>query len=178
MKPLLILSIIFFSSCGRNSSQQHDNELLHDTSINLTSSNSEFKIFECGTSELFKSQLSEIDLAKPDNFKEINFITSKQNFLSLLRIAKRESLIISSFDSKRLKDFYIPTANDSIWLTIPFSEVYHIKKDQEDNLPINISYSIDKEKQFTVSLATDSTITNRLTKIITDHRLGSIVVQN
>jgi hypothetical protein len=178
MKPLLILSILFFTSCGHNSSQQASDVLLHDTPISLTSLNSKPKEFECGTSELLKTQLIESGLTNPDNFREVNFITTKQKFFSLLSMAKRDSLIVTSFDSKRLRDFYIPTAKDSIWLTLPFIEVCQIKKGQGDSLPINISYSIDTDKRFTVHLTTDSTITNRLTKIIKDNRLGSIKVQN
>jgi hypothetical protein len=177
MKPFLIFSFLF-ASCGHNNSQRTSNVLLHDTSAQLSSLNLKSKEFECGTSELLKQQLIESGITNPDNFKEVKFITTKQNFYSLLNIAKRDSLIISSFDSKRLRDFYIPTAKDSIWLTLPFSEVCHIRKNNEDSLPIIISYSVDTDKNFNVTLSTNSTMTNQLTRIVKDSRLGTIVLQN
>ena len=178
MRPLLILSLLFCASCGDNNPQQTSDILLHDTSILFTNFNSKPKQFECGTSELLQTQLRESGIINPDNFKAVSFITSKYNFYIFLNRAKKDSLTISSFNLNRFKEFYIPTAKDSIWLTLPFNEVCQIRKGKGDSLPINISYSVDTHKRLNVTLATDSTITNQLTKIIKDYRLGNLIVQN
>ena len=51
--------------------------MLHDTSINLTRLNSKPKEFECGTSELLKTQLIESGLTNPDNFNQLRSLVAR-----------------------------------------------------------------------------------------------------
>lgn len=172
LKSVLFLSFFFFGSCKYDQSQPPVGENSISFSPNRTDSIVPMAQLGCGTSQLCEAQLKA--LKDPDNFKEISFNTTKQKFFSFLSLAEKKSFVFNSFDTKGLREFYIPTAKDSIWLTWPVTADCYIYKSSADSFPARISYQIGVNKIFKVDIAADSAITNQLMNIVVANRIGKI----